>query len=249
MVASSNRSGEVRPKRHFLDPRRWHAEEGDAGLIIILILQATVMFIVAPLAEASPFRTDMLELSRFGVAATAILIVNPSRIVAVSVGVTFVASLLCTALLRTGQATQAAHLVNICGSIAFELTVCWTVARAAFDPGRINLHRIMGAVILYLYVGLIFASLYHLAEEVWPPAFSGLSKARSDAPSDLLYYSLGTLTSAGCGDILPVHPFVRAMSNLEAVIGQLYPATFLARLVTLEGAVTERRGRRRKEEE
>ena len=248
MAASSKRSREMRPKRHFLDPRRWHAEEGDAGLMIILILQATVMFIVAPLAGASPFRTDVLELFRFGVAATAILIVNPSRLIAVSVGVTFVVPLLCTALLRTAQATEATHLVNICGSIAFELTVCWTVARAAFDPGRINLHRIMGAVILYLYAGLIFASLYHLAEDVWRPAFSGLSTVRSDSWSDLLYFSLGTLTSAGYGDILPVHPFVRGLCNLEAVIGQLYPATFLARLVTLEGAVTERRGRRRKEE-
>ena len=248
MVASSNRSGEARPERHFLDPRGWHAEEGDAGLIIILILQAIVMFIVGPLAGESPFRTDVLELFRFGVAATAILIVNPSRPIAVAVGVTFVVPLFCTALLKTEQATQAAHLVNICGSIAFELTVCWTVARAAFDPGRINLHRIMGAVILYLYVGLIFASVYHLAEDVWRSAFSGLSTTRSDTWSDLLYFSLGTLTSAGCGDILPVHPFVRGLSNLEAVIGQLYPATFLARLVTLEGAVTERRRRKRKEE-
>ncbi len=247
MAASSNRSGEVRPERHFLDPRRWHAEEGDAGLIIILILQATGMFIVGPLAGSSPFRTDVLELFRFGVAATAILIVNPSRLVAVSVGVTFAVSLLGTALLRTAQATEATHLVNICGSIAFELAVCWTVARAAFDPGRINLHRIMGAVLLYLYVGLIFASVFHLAVNIWPPAFSGLS-ARSDSWSDLLYFSLGTLTSAGCGDILPVHPFVRGLSNLEAVIGQLYPATFLARVVTLEGAVTERRRRKGKEE-
>ena len=49
----------------------------------------------------------------------------------------------------------------------------------------------------------------------------------------MLYFSLSTLTTTGFGDIVPVHPFVRSMANLEAVIGQLYPATLLARLVTL----------------
>jgi hypothetical protein len=43
-----------------------------------------------------------------------------------------------------------------------------------------------------------------------------------------------TLTTVGYGDIVPVHPLARSLSNLEAVIGQLYPATLLARLVTLE---------------
>jgi hypothetical protein len=46
--------------------------------------------------------------------------------------------------------------------------------------------------------------------------------------------SFGTLTTAGSGDIVPLHPIARSLCNLEAMIGQLYPATFLARLVTLE---------------
>ena len=54
------------------------------------------------------------------------------------------------------------------------------------------------------------------------------------AYSSLLYFSFVTLTSVGYGDIVPVQAFVRALSNLEAIIGQLCPATLLARLVTLE---------------
>ncbi len=52
--------------------------------------------------------------------------------------------------------------------------------------------------------------------------------------SNLIYFSFVTLTSIGYGDIVPVHPFARALANVEAIIGQLYPATLLARLVTLE---------------
>jgi len=35
-------------------------------------------------------------------------------------------------------------------------------------------------------------------------------------------------------DIVPVHPFAHSLSNLEAILGQLYPATLLARMVSLE---------------
>jgi len=42
------------------------------------------------------------------------------------------------------------------------------------------------------------------------------------------------LTTSAYGDIVPVEPFARALANVESVIGQLFPATLLARLITLE---------------
>jgi len=56
-----------------------------------------------------------------------------------------------------------------------------------------------------------------------------------------VYFSFVTLTSVGYGDIIPLHPVARSLANVEAIIGQLYPATLLARLVTLE--LESRRGR------
>jgi hypothetical protein len=52
--------------------------------------------------------------------------------------------------------------------------------------------------------------------------------------SNLIYFSFVTLTTVGYGDILPIHPVARSLCNLESIIGQLYPATLLARLVSLE---------------
>jgi hypothetical protein len=52
--------------------------------------------------------------------------------------------------------------------------------------------------------------------------------------SNLIYFSVVTLTSTGYGDLLAVHPIARSLCNIETIIGQLYPATLLARLVTLE---------------
>jgi voltage-gated potassium channel len=44
---------------------------------------------------------------------------------------------------------------------------------------------------------------------------------------------LQTLTTLGLGDILPVDPFVRMLVVNEAIIGQFYIATVIARLATL----------------
>ena len=54
--------------------------------------------------------------------------------------------------------------------------------------------------------------------------------------SQMVYFSLSTLTTTGYGDIVPVYPFARSLANLESLLGQLFPAIFLARLVTLEVA-------------
>jgi len=223
----------------------WRERYREAGLSVILVLQATIIFVVSPLAGTGRFSGEMIEALRFSLAAVAILVVNRNRWVGGVVGATFVVSLVCTLSLRGGFASQAVYVANILVTIAFDLAVAWTVAHAAFDSGRINVHRIMGAVILYLYIGLIFAGIYRLAALYLHPAFNGLPTPRRGALSGLLYFSLSTLTTSGYGDIVPVHPFLRSLANLEAVIGQLYPATFLARLVTLHGAVADPRSGRR----
>jgi hypothetical protein len=49
-----------------------------------------------------------------------------------------------------------------------------------------------------------------------------------------LYFSFTTLTSTAYGDIVPLHAVARSTAVLEALIGQLFPATMVARLVTLQ---------------
>lgn len=225
--ASRNR----RATRWFVYLRERYRE---VGFSVILALLATIIFVIGPLAGTGYLSGEVAEAFRFGLAATAILVVTRNRLFGALVAATFVVSFASRLWLRSGAAGETVHLANIGLTIAFDLAVAWTVAHAAFDGGRITVHRIMAAVILYLYVGLIFAGLYRLAAELLHPSFSGLTPR--GGLSDLLYFSLGTLTTSGGGALTPVHPFIRSLVSLESVIGALYPATFLARLVTLHGA-------------
>jgi hypothetical protein len=98
--------------------------------------------------------------------------------------------------------------------------------------GPITFHRIQGGVAAYLLLGVAWAHAYALVAVLRPGAFSG-ALSGGDAPRSFLYYSFVTLTTVGYGDVLPVHPAARSLAMLEAVIGPLYLAILLARLVSL----------------
>jgi hypothetical protein len=103
--------------------------------------------------------------------------------------------------------------------------------------GPVTAHRIRGAIALYLLIAMLFAFLYGLIESLAPGSFNmpgDWSRAASSSGEAFYYFSIVTLTTVGFGDITAVHPFVRSLVMLEALIGQLYPAILLARLVTLE---------------
>ncbi len=103
--------------------------------------------------------------------------------------------------------------------------------------GPVTAHRIRGAIALYLLIAMLFAFLYGLFEVLSPGAFNlpgDWSRAVASRAGSFYYFSIVTLTTVGFGDITAVHPFVRSLVMLEALIGQLYPAVLLARLVSLE---------------
>jgi voltage-gated potassium channel Kch len=122
----------------------------------------------------------------------------------------------------------AGWFINVC-------TLGYVVGGKVFSRGQVTLHRIVGAVLLYLLIALAFVSAFLLLGFWVPNAFSGLVvQDNQKLSSSLIYFSFVTLTTVGYGDIVPIHPVARSLCNLESIIGQLYPATLLARLVSLE---------------
>jgi hypothetical protein len=147
-------------------------------------------------------------------------------------------------LMHLASTSAFTDVLRAVGEVLARGALGWVVAAAVFAPGKITHYRIQGAVVLYLNFALIFIALYRLLAEISPAAFQGLGIGPDDAGfvAAITYFSLSSLTTAGFGDIVPMHPFARSLANLGAIIGQLYPATLLARIVTLE--LEHRRGAR-----
>ena len=109
--------------------------------------------------------------------------------------------------------------------------------RVFSSEGRVTIHQIQGAVAVYLLVGLTWSFIYQLCDITQAGAFNLPATHHLDPESrqeEFTYFSFVTLTTLGYGDITPVHPIVRMFVILEALLGQLFPATLLARLVSLE---------------
>lgn len=106
---------------------------------------------------------------------------------------------------------------------------------------KIDADLLCRAVAVYLLLGVAWMAFYGTVElfvpysfDATPSALHGMREGRISS-SDLLYYSFSTLTTLGMGDIAPVKPFARSLTLLECVIGPLYMAILLARLVSVYG--------------
>jgi hypothetical protein len=112
------------------------------------------------------------------------------------------------------------------------------VLKHVFRDARITADRVRGGVLAYMLLGLFWCVAYQLVDLVEPSAFHFPGAHDPVGPGrishDLAYYSFVTLTTVGYGDITPVHPIARALAMVEALVGQLYPAILIARLVSLQ---------------
>jgi hypothetical protein len=95
---------------------------------------------------------------------------------------------------------------------------------------------IYAALSVYLMIGLVWAMLHFGLESIQPGSYNGLNKGGGYAGglgSAFNYYSFVTLTTLGYGDVTPVSAAARSLSYVEALMGQLFLAVLIARLVGL----------------
>jgi len=214
----------------------------DRLLTALTAMLAILMFVIGPLQASG-----VVEAHHFGIAfglllLAAVFIVSRSALAVAAIMVT-IALVVVATILRLRQPSVVDIYLDAAAWLIAGLTLAIVVARAVFARGAVTFHRVIGAVLLYLTIGLIFTALFCFVALLIPHAFSGFGELQDNlaVAGNLIYFSFITLTSVGYGDIVPLHPYARSLANVEAIIGQLYPATLLARLVTLE--LEHRRGR------
>ena len=87
------------------------------------------------------------------------------------------------------------------------------------------------AVNIYLLLGLLWATLY-LAIDAFDPGSIQVGSHPAERETNLLYFSLVTLSTIGYGDIVPLSGESRILAALEGVTGVLYIAITVALLIS-----------------
>jgi len=125
--------------------------------------------------------------------------------------------------------------------VGFLLLMIGFTLKQVVSGTEMSANRLVGAICVFLLLGVIWALVYSLLGLVAPSSFAGFTPTAGPGwDSDWLYFSFVTLTTLGYGDITPVSATARTLAYLQAVAGQFYIAILVAGLVG--GYISNRQG-------
>jgi hypothetical protein len=152
--------------------------------------------------------------------------------------------------LLAGSALVAASAFVLPDRLLEGLAALWTAAILLLTVfvlvGRVLRHRVVtmqtvfGALSAYLLIGFFFAALFTAtAKLTTTPLFADGEPAGSSA---IQYFAFITLTTTGYGDLTPAGQPGQSLAVLEALAGQIFLVTLVARLVSVFGSARSTTG-------
>ena len=207
----------------------WLRTRGMLALLVILVVAIFILPAVAPLGAPLRLATD-LALTLMVVAGIVAIADHRNLAIALTaLGALLIVVRWSEWIVPTGLHPFVRELLGLSAVVMLGIGVGINV----FGRRSALRDRIFGAIVLYLLLGVTWALIYAVVDLFAPQSFSGHLEADAGT-TDFVYFSFVTLTTVGYGDIVPVSRIVRSLSMLEALVGQLYPAIIIARLISLE---------------
>jgi hypothetical protein len=212
-----------------------HAEalKGHRFFLLFIFLLATL--ILYPYAESTVFGDYALRILGSAVILISVYAVSFRRSV-LMLAILLALPALVQKITLPEVSLSAQSILRIALSFIFDVFVVVIIFRSVFSKIKANSETIFGALCIYLLVGFSFASLYGMAHAFRSDAFfldSRINLHTVPDRFDFIYYSFGTITSLGAAGITPVSSPARALTILEAILGALYLAVLIARLMSV----------------
>lgn len=152
-------------------------------------------------------------------------------IAAVQVGFTVISLLLREPWIAVALALAATTVLIVFST--------WCLLRYVLRARTITQDQIYAGICMYIMLGFAFAAIFYLVNILDPGSFAADGDLSPGKNPDLMYFSFVTLATLGYGDIVPRSHIGRSLAVLEALVGMLYIAIFMARLVSLRGSGEE----------
>ena len=152
------------------------------------------------------------------------------------IGISIASTMLLLAIFMIWNENQLLTIVYTGLATGNLIYIIILVINEIFAGGEITVYKIGGSVAVYILLGQLWSLLYLTTYIIDPGAFTygGSMIQIDDALKQLSYFSFVTLTTIGYGDIIAISPMARVLSMMEGLLGQLFPAIFIAKLVSLQ---------------
>ena len=195
-------------------------------LLAALLLDILIVPLLLALGAGMPVARTVTAL----VLLAAFAAVGSDRIAGLGMLLAFVAMVLYELSGNAGVMT-----IELVLRMLFVGYVIFHITRDILRQGdQVTLDTIAGAAAVYMLIGLIWASGYLLLEHLRPGSFVIPDDWRlpgNVVGPALVFFSYVTLTTVGYGDIRAAGPAAGGLAIAEAIVGQLFLAITIARLV------------------
>jgi len=132
-------------------------------------------------------------------------------------------------------------LIHLSFILLFIITTTVMAGRQVLFSGNVDFNKIIGAICIYILMGLAWAMAYLITEQMYPGSMSGFGEGPwQDNLQAAVYYSFVTLTTLGYGEITPLMPLSRFLAYTEAIAGQFYIAILVASLIGVRLAAIQK---------
>ena len=208
------------------------------GLVLVLLLTTFIFMASGPTGSWVPLVTVTLQ----GATLLAALAASEASRRLVRFSIVVVVLGLASGITALFSETQNSR--GLASVLSFLLVGVAPVAIAAsmYRKRRVDLHTVMGAICIYVFIGMFFAFVFTAIGFFGSGPFFAQMKTATTA--DYLYFSFVTLTTVGYGDLTAADGLGRATAVFDALLGQIYLVTVLALLVSQLG-----RGRAREHDD
>jgi hypothetical protein len=204
--------------------------QGRYGILLITLVAAYLLSAVTHTRWGGVLHVAFVAVIGLLALRNARLQPRSTRLAAAGVVVTGIAAGLCAS--SGNRAAQGAD--DIWAGLMLLLTVIIIVDRVV-RLDRVEAQSLYAALSAYLLLGMMFSAFYAALDVMVAGSF--FANGQPANSQTLQYFSFTTLTTLGYGDFTAAGSLGRALAVLEAVTGQVFLATLVARLVSAYGTV------------
>jgi hypothetical protein len=223
--------GVVQPTTH----RRFDWTRDRYGLLFVLLI---VSYVLTGFNDSTVVRF-LFGLVLVAVYVLAALAEGMPRVVRHSVALISVLFVVANAAIFIADAGETGEgLLSAVASAAQFLAVALILYRISHHT-TVSFQTVMGGIAAYALLGFAHGSLYEALDLLGDENFF----AEPAVQGDYLYFSLVTLTTLGYGDFVPATELGKRIVTVEALVGQVFLVTLVARLVSLLGQPLPRQRR------